>query len=463
MPLLDLKTTLKDLKFGTVAPYIQKDINNPGIPSSNQVQARREDLQRLTKMLTDKPGIEFTAHQLALEASKADTFRDIFDVSTVLNPALRVGNMLAQIPVNRTGTHFLTIDGAALANFYASNMTAASEALAGKEVRVTRASRLKSKSSTLDRRLGVDTKSNTQASLEAESTGKVSLGVTPVLGDTKSTDKVNMLQPGSTTDENLLLGVTFNVYGKPDDTLLTFRGFVQNISDNYNANWQGVNYVRRMEQFFTYTGFTRTFSYQLVIPVFSDIEQPFIYNKINSLVSYTAPSYVNNLPQGTIVYMTMGNYLRTAGIINSVSITVSNEIPWSSSFPNAYGANTERILPQVITANIQFTPIHSTVPQLYTSPFGVNTANGPFINQSSDIVDTQRREVVPENPVDFPAVVPQRNTLENQFQALSNRLTSQLLTPRQTLNYTTYIDRLTKPKVKGVVEVGDVTNGQFLP
>lgn len=390
MPLLDLKTKLKDLKFGTLAPYIQKDINNPGLPSAGQIQARGEDLERMAKMLADRPGIEFTTKQIALEASKAERLSDVFNKNTLINPGLRIANILAQVPVNRTGTHFLALGGGPLTNYYTRNANASAEALLGNTVKVSRGSVIRYSSSDLaSRNYSLDLMTQTLATGEVKSRlKKVELGVKTSLVDTRSRDAVNLLDVGMKDTTDSLLNVSFSILGKPDTTMNTFRGYVQSISDNYQANWQGVNYVGRMEQFFTYTGFTRTFNFQLVIPIFSDVEQPRVFNKINSLVSYTAPTYVNNLPQGSIVYMTMGNYLRTAGIINSVGITVVNDVPWSHSTPDAYGNGEARLLPQVITANIQFTPIHSKAPELHVSPFNTSTPNGPYINQGTSKVNT---------------------------------------------------------------------------
>jgi hypothetical protein len=41
-------------------------------------------------------------------------------------------------------------------------------------------------------------------------------------------------------------------------TFMHFRAFLGPISDSYNANWNGFNYLGRGEQFYTYGGFTRT-------------------------------------------------------------------------------------------------------------------------------------------------------------------------------------------------------------
>lgn len=414
MPLIDLKTKLKDLKFGTYAPYIQKDINNPGPSSAGEIQARSEDLSRLVKMFNDAPGAVFTAKQVALEASKADNLQSIFQASTVTNPALRIGNILLQVPVNRTGTHFLALDGGPLTNYYTRNNNAASEALTGGTIRVGNRSDIIDTPSEFDRDIAFYRRSSreniTRLSNEAKTNGKVTLGVSPKLVDTKTSDAINLLDVGGKTDSDLLVGVTFNKFGSPSSTLLTFRGFVQSIQDNFTGNWQSVNYVGRMEQFFTYTGFTRTFSFQLVIPIFSRDEQPYVFNKINSLVSYTAPTYNGKLPQGNIAYMTIGDYLRTPGIINSVNISVRDDVPWSNSKPGAYGSQKTRVLPQVITANISFTPIHTKAPQFYSSPFTKSSPNLPFIDQGDqdlereftlpdlEFEDTQLEEV--DNPLD---------------------------------------------------------------
>lgn len=422
MPLLDLKTNLKSLSFNSTAPYIQKDINNPGTPSSNPAQARIEDSLRISKFLLDAGGT-FAAKQAMLEASTADTLSDIFSINTIAGPAARLTNILAQIPVNGTGTHFLPRSRSL---YYTGVTDASSRALAGTAIGNTSqqqfpevVSRVSRTSSTLTGtptqrvnvglRSFIDQQNSLTAELDAIGTieGFAPLGsergLSQTITDTsnqvkengtylindfngsksldsrysfagaKRSDAINLLDIGSPDDKlkKDLLPVIFSIHGNEVNTALGFRGFVKGIQDTYTADWQGVNYVGRMEKFFTYTGFSRTFGFTLTIPIFSEAEQPAVYNKANSLVSYTAPQYTGNLPKGIITQLTLGDFIRTAGIITSIGMTVDDDVPWSIGgaadlpyFSQADGAET-RLLPQVITLAIQFTPIHSKAPQYY--------------------------------------------------------------------------------------------------
>lgn len=124
MPLIDLKTDLKDLKFGSNGPYVVKDINNPN-PSfigSKEIYARIDDTIRIGRMLIDKPGITFAAKQAALLAldnySKGDQLKEV--AKEVGGEVARtLGTILKQVPVNGLGIHFTSIkeDGTYLGAF----------------------------------------------------------------------------------------------------------------------------------------------------------------------------------------------------------------------------------------------------------------------------------------------------------------------------------------------------------
>ena len=123
MGLIDLQTDLKSLRYGAETPYVTKDINNQ--PSSNsfaiEAQARIDDVQRLTKMFIDKPGIKYLLNNTALSTL---TYKyKLADEQKKLNPAppknfikaigkaainsiVTVGSTLAQALVNETGVHF---------------------------------------------------------------------------------------------------------------------------------------------------------------------------------------------------------------------------------------------------------------------------------------------------------------------------------------------------------------------
>jgi hypothetical protein len=122
--LLNLRTDLKSLRYGSDKPYVTKDINNP--PSSNQtgmqITKRIDDLSRISQMLIDRPGLKFIGNQALLQQvdiqDKLQKNRDRGNrtlagaivqqaLGTVKQTAKILGSTLAQVPVNGTGTHFV--------------------------------------------------------------------------------------------------------------------------------------------------------------------------------------------------------------------------------------------------------------------------------------------------------------------------------------------------------------------
>jgi hypothetical protein len=144
MPLIDLKTDLKSLKYGkdrpgggnSGQPYITNDINNPinqigfddGLVRGGAVGAARSsviDTLRIGKFLTDAPrgplwlvkqaGLQFSNPKLEVKKSLGGFFSSLLtgDLGPATGGALQptrlynLGiNTLAQVPVNAFGVHF---------------------------------------------------------------------------------------------------------------------------------------------------------------------------------------------------------------------------------------------------------------------------------------------------------------------------------------------------------------------
>ena len=130
-PLITLKTDWRGLKFSDFGekPYVQHDL--PSLEGSgrkhNQINARTNDLERFTKLLTRKPGLKFQGNQALLQ--NAGTISDLangakkgfkgFDlkklkdkaVDTLKNNAMATTAIFAQVPLNGTGTHFINNGG----------------------------------------------------------------------------------------------------------------------------------------------------------------------------------------------------------------------------------------------------------------------------------------------------------------------------------------------------------------
>jgi len=416
MPLIDLKTTLKDLKFNTRAPYIVKDINDPPVYNTftNQVSRRQDDVLRLTRMLTDIPGSRFATNQALLQAYNKTNYES--NAKTILG---QVADILANTVVSTGRAAAITLAQAGLAGsgarltlprpssfYYTESSTGASTALSSPEVTSGRGTKTlystrNSKYAPLELRGannraagnvssedlnkknlidGVDNyidarlnqfgvKAPTDSSLAAKTGAsiKVKGEGNYYFGGKNKSDQINLLDVGENLedDNDLFAKIVFAKYNSKGSYSGTkvFRAFIGNISDTFTARWNANEYVGRMEQFFVYTGFTRNFSFPLQVPIFSAAEQPFVYNKVNSLISHTAPEYTGGtgIPSGIITHLEIGDYYKGPGVLNSVGVSIANDVQWSQG-PSILGGK-GLILPQVLSLNLQFTPIHEVTPQ----------------------------------------------------------------------------------------------------
>jgi len=392
---------------------------------SDPITRRGDDVLRLTRMLADTPGARFISNQAILQAYNKTNYESnaqtlLGQVAAVLSNAVVSTGRAAAITLAQAG---LEGSGARLtlprpaSFYYTDGSTGSSTALTSPEIingrgvqtiyssRNSKYSELqingeqnKAASKAFEGALNkhnyetegsyVDLRANPDylddlppttagrfakkgSSITVKGEGK------KFFGGTKKSDQINLLDVGETTDttSDLFVKVLFakyNFQGTYEGTKL-FRGFIGNISDTFNAKWNANEYVGRMEQFFVYTGFTRTISFPIQIPIFSKEEQPIIYNKVNSLISHTAPQYTGGtgIPSGIVTYLEIGDYLKTPGVINSIGVSVSNDVPWSAG-PEIFartlddGTVVDRslVLPQVLSLNLQFTPIHETTPQV---------------------------------------------------------------------------------------------------
>lgn len=417
MPLIDLQTNLKSLKFPGRAPYVTKDINQPPVYNavSHELRARVDDVTRLTKMLADRPGAEFIAKQALLQSANPANFnsnkRTIIGraadtaVSIIKSTARTVGTALAQAAVNRTGTHFILPSP----EYYYTSQAAAGQASVGSTVAsdIVRTSSQLNKVSRYSYKESINTKAKniygtyiedpnqapSEASTYAKYIGAVTIPGTGSLegkygfAEAKEFDSVgsyDIIASNRTADQLDSLDLVPLVFGKfGGNDLKVFRGFIAGLNDTFQANWAGNQYVGRMEQFYVYTGFSRSLSFSFSVPIFSEYEQPFIYNKVNALVSHTAPEYgtgeFSGIPKGVITELQIGDYLNTAGVLNNIGISIDTDVPWSKG-----PGEIPLLLPQVLRMQIQFTPIHSKTPQYYSNTL---TEDGkqvmPYIANSS--------------------------------------------------------------------------------
>ena len=171
---------------------------------------------------------------------------------------------------------------------------------------------------------------------------------------------------------------------------LHFRSFLDDISDNYSAEWDSFRYLGRGEKFYTYQGFTRTMNLGFTVPSFTREQIKTNYLKLGYLASALTPSYnrQGGYMRGPLVKLTIGDYIKNQwGYIETLSYEVNgadstweiniddegNKIPdsdprWVGELPHHIKVN-----------NFSFVPIQNFVPQTFNPNF--ITANETFIGQ----------------------------------------------------------------------------------
>ena len=151
---------------------------------------------------------------------------------------------------------------------------------------------------------------------------------------------------------------------------LFFRAYLNDLTDNFQPEWQSYRYAGRGENFYKYSGFTRTMQLSFTIYAHSRDEMLPIYEKLNYLVGTTAPDYSGiGLMRGNFINLTIGDYIDSVpGIITNISLKPSFEAGWDLNRDEnggiiKLGGDLVGQLPRMIDVNLGFTPIHSFTPQ----------------------------------------------------------------------------------------------------
>jgi hypothetical protein len=149
-------------------------------------------------------------------------------------------------------------------------------------------------------------------------------------------------------------------------TLIQFRAFIDSVSDSFTGEWESFKMMGRGEDFYTYKGFYRDFSMSFKIHAQSRPELLRLYEKVNRLVSTTAPDYSEGgFMRGVFVELTVGDWLRqTPGYIRQISLDIPSESPWEiGRNNNGINTNEKNKLPHLINVGtFNFIPIHDFLP-----------------------------------------------------------------------------------------------------
>lgn len=186
---------------------------------------------------------------------------------------------------------------------------------------------------------------------------------------------------------------TINPDNPQEKTYTHFRAFINEISDQFGAEWDSYRYMGRAENFYNYTGFNRSMNLSWTVAALSKEELSIMYQKLNYLASTLAPNYSRRgWMRGNIHHLTVGGYVfEMPGIIESLDFTIPNDSPWEISIPvNEFQMSREskqsgissdstvKELPHRIEVSMAFKPIHPFLPQTVGSSFDWDNEKGIF-------------------------------------------------------------------------------------
>jgi hypothetical protein len=389
MSLVNLRTNLKSLKFKDFSGrelYVEKSVNNTevktGLNILDQIDKRGDDAFRLLKLFKDRPGIKFITNLglLSLAENQKKLERG-GGVAALKNVAATLTTVLGQAVVNGTGIHLSTDITTGNTYLKGVNTGLSSKELYTHPLDESKIdSKLTSELPTGQRFQFLSTLSGplepnlTTEGKKLRTDDNIDIRVKFKKG-LKKVDFVNYLRVNSKelNEYKDLIDFKIKILEPGVNTFtLVFRSYLESFDDSYTGNWNGTRYIGRAEPLYNYTGFDRGIKFSFKVAAASELELLPLYEKLNYLAGSTAPSYSNVFMRGVLTRVTIGDYLKDVpGFFTSVSLTWNLNYPWEIN--NGLGLNlaAEGVapnVPHVLDVSVQFTPIHTFVPEFKT-PF----------------------------------------------------------------------------------------------
>ena len=161
--------------------------------------------------------------------------------------------------------------------------------------------------------------------------------------------------------------------GKDDkDDVMQFRAYITSLSDTHNPNWTAQQMVGRADPNYHYTGYSRDLSLDFTVYASSRLEMKPIWQKLNMLAGYTAPSYGEVAPVGPWMRITIGDlFVQQPAIISSLSYTLlDSDTTWEINLKNR---DNMCELPHKVSVSIGFHLITDYLPQKGGQFYTLNT------------------------------------------------------------------------------------------
>lgn len=186
-------------------------------------------------------------------------------------------------------------------------------------------------------------------------------------GGANQADALNALPVGGTPAMHDM--VPFYLTKQGGGEACFFRAGINSISDNFSPEWQQEKEIGRADPKLLLSGFGRTISLDLQVAAGSETELIPMWDKLNTIAGWCAPSYVGNGYTGTFVELTLGDiYQQVPCYITTFSVDYDNETPWDITAGQR--------LPKYASVTIELGYIGKSIPQKGTKFFGTATYRG---------------------------------------------------------------------------------------
>jgi hypothetical protein len=139
-----------------------------------------------------------------------------------------------------------------------------------------------------------------------------------------------------------------------------FRAYIENVSEDFNPNWQEVKILGRADNPYIYQGFERSVSISFKAAALSRGDLMLMWDQLERLAKTTVPRYQANAKmKGPLIKFTLGNwFINTPAFIKSLSYTVDNETPWEINLSDSgvYGGSNKENnvgeLPMIVSVQV---------------------------------------------------------------------------------------------------------------
>lgn len=433
------ETQLRSLKFSEFTgrePFVLNSIDTKlesRVNLQQQVTKRVDDLKRITKLLTTRPGLKFIANTGLLAFSENMKKSEKLDLRTAGRAALQTGKTVAstlatillQVPVSGTGVRFsadelagttyyrrkfLSFRGQSTTELRNPNGNFVKGEL-GQGKQLTRESKLVDIKTFEGFEQQFENKPYLQRTQEQVSqiqdqnilskTIDVKLSMGGPTGGRKTELNTDSKNYQVVTTEPLeidedIIPFKINVVSAFSSYFIYFRAYLEDLSDNFRGEWNSTKYIGRGEPFYNYNGFDRSIGFSFKIAATSRAELIPLYQKLNYLVGSTAPTYVaplqfnesgnltgqglqGPLMSGNYIVLTIGDYLvEVPGFFESVDVSWDKSYPWEikRGRPGEQNENDivetddVKILPHILDVRVSFKPIHNFAPELQQAFIG---------------------------------------------------------------------------------------------